>query len=740
MRPGSRYARALTVLCGSAALAATIAPSSASAQAVLPDGRNYELVSPVDKPSNANFSRVGSVSADGTGVLWQSYDGFADAPSGLFNTYLSRRTGETWSTNSLTQAATPPLNGRSTQLQEFQNPSFDRGVLIRIDANQDVQLYDRSTGVMTLASVDISTSPSGVQVVYGGASEDYSHVAFQTDADLGLSSAMGQFEVYDSVNGVARLASVLPNGQPAPHGAVIGSGGSSLGGVTRHAVSADGAKIFFTADGEIYERVNGTTTVDLTASQTAPDPNGPQPKTYMGASTDGSLVFFTSNEALTAGANTNGDTTTELYSYNTISGQLSLVSTGFDAGGSQLQGMVGLSNDASSGYFVADGTLTSGGGSAGQPNLYGFDGSGIHFVATLDPADSNVWTPAISSRVARTSPDGKHLVFLSLRQLTAYDNADAGGTPREEVYAYSVGDSGPTCVSCDPSGAAPVGDAQFTGLPSANFTSDFNPSRNVSDDGQRIFFETPDPLVADDSNSQQDVYEFQGGAPSLLSTGTNSYPAVFIDASASGDDAVFMTRDRLVAADQDSLYDVYDARVGAPAPVQASEGPTACSGDGCRPPLTTPPVLTFPSTLTFFGEGNSSSDTPSAKGTVSVSPISAAQRSAFAKTGLLTLKVRVSGGGRVSGTVRAPLGRNRSWVIVGQAATTTRSAGTVSLKLRLGSSGRRTLNKHGRLSLRVKVGFSGATSQPLAHLTLWVVKTKERQPSKTTKKLKARRV
>ena len=123
-------------------------------------------------------------------------------------------------------------------------------------------------------------------------------------------------------------------------------------------------------------------------------------------------------------------------------------------------------------------------------------------------------------------------------------------------------------------------------------------SRNLSADGNRAFFETTEALVLDDTNGQagcpleggsvqrfpacQDVYEWEapghgllrrrtatapdGGCLYLISTGKSNYPSLFADASVSGDDVFFFTRQRLVGQDKDELQDVYDARVGAASP------------------------------------------------------------------------------------------------------------------------------------------------------------------------------
>lgn len=75
-----------------------------------------------------------------------------------------------------------------------------------------------------------------------------------------------------------------------------------------------------------------------------------------------------------------------------------------------------------------------------------------------------------------------------------------------------------------------------------------------------------------------------------------------MDASASGDDVFFITRQALVAQDGDDALDVYDARVNGG--FQAPPVPP-CGGEACRPPVTpAPAIYQAPPSATFVGPGN----------------------------------------------------------------------------------------------------------------------------------------
>lgn len=80
----------------------------------------------------------------------------------------------------------------------------------------------------------------------------------------------------------------------------------------------------------------------------------------------------------------------------------------------------------------------------------------------------------------------------------------------------------------------------------------------------------------------------------LISTGNSSTPSFFADASESGDDVFFFTPEPLVGQDQDGLQDVYDARVEGglaaqnPLPAESCQTTESCHG----PPSSAPEIPT----------------------------------------------------------------------------------------------------------------------------------------------------
>jgi hypothetical protein len=91
------------------------------------------------------------------------------------------------------------------------------------------------------------------------------------------------------------------------------------------------------------------------------------------------------------------------------------------------------------------------------------------------------------------------------------------------------------------------------------------------------------------------------GCVSLMSSGTDGQPSVFMDASETGDDVFFVTFARLSALDTDSVVDVYDARVNGVAAV--AEQHPECAGEACQQ-RGAPPGEAVPGSSTFNGAGN----------------------------------------------------------------------------------------------------------------------------------------
>jgi hypothetical protein len=321
-----------------------------------------------------------------------------------------------------------------------------------------------------------------------------------------------------------------------------------------------------------------------------------------------------------------------------------------------------------SAYFVAGGVLAENENAAHEKAVAGADnlyvvrrvGSGwtTSFIAALTGDDGDDWAAkgrGLGELTARVSPDGEYLSFMSDKSLTGYDNRDAkSGVPDEEVFLYHAGTGSLACVSCNSTGARPLGVYDAESGPENNFASLVvdNPgnwparwlagsipgwtvfklrvahyqSRYLSDSG-RLFFDSPDSLVVQASNGLENVFEYEpagvgsctdgastfsgasGGCVVLISSGTSAGESAFVDASQSGDDVFFVTSSSLVSQDEDKAYDVYDAHVCssvAPcAPAGAVAPPVCVTADSCRPAASPQPqIFGPPPSATFDGAGN----------------------------------------------------------------------------------------------------------------------------------------
>jgi len=474
------------------------------------------------------------------------------------------------------------------------------------------------------------TTPSFLLTFAGGATEgglNYTHVLFEAnDALLPGAPEPELYDLYEWTRGQLRLVNILPNGRPEPNARF----GNGAGGQVDfdHVISEDGSRIFWTAEsGYLYMRENGVRTVEIDASQGPGVSGGGE---FLTASGDGSKVFFTDTNRLKENASPNGP---DLYEYDTSSGQLTdLTPDGNvkDAEGADVLGVLGASDDGSYVYFVATGALAVG-AISGEPNLYLWHAGTITFIVGslargFESGDEGDWAESLNERTAQVTADGSHVAFMSLRSLTGYNNADVvTGSPDREVYLYSATSGRLTCASCNPSGARPMGlpsnqasagvaSSIPTWTPITLQTSTYQ-SRYLSEDGSRLFFNSYDALVPADTNDRQDVYEWEAegtgsckaghlnGCVYLMSSGTSGEGSSFMDASSSGDNVFFITNSQLVGQDTDHSVDIYDARVGGgfPSPTPPA---LSCEGEACRMPALPPPVFVSPSSVTFFGSGD----------------------------------------------------------------------------------------------------------------------------------------
>jgi hypothetical protein len=506
--------------------------------------------------------------------------------------YISNRSGASWSVENVTAPLFSGAHGEEPDGVPFRIFSSDlaRGLLLgpaypplpgtgAPAGYENYYLRDNGeagfTALLTYSDFSgLLLAPQEFELVFAGASPDLEHVVLSTCAALtvgavevpggggGCDPASPNLYEWSSRGGL-QLLNLAPGGSSGtPPAHLAASAG---------AISDDGARVFWTDETDLFLREAGSGTVQV---DQAVGGGG----AFQTATPDGSVAFFTK-----AG---------HVYRYDVANeGTVDLT----PAGG--VQGVLGASTDGSYLYF----TTASG--------LYlSHEGISVKIAAGADAGNSPP-----STGTARVSADGARLAFVSSAKLTGFDNTDARtGEPDSEVYLYDTAGGGTlNCVSCNPRGQRPIGPSTIPGAVAngqgEGATQSYKP-RILSTGGPRLFFDSVDSLTTQDSNKVEDAYEWEAGGvgscekaagcvqPLSRASGSGSS---FIDASADGADAFFLTADSLVPADPGSV-DLYDARENGGFAEPASVIP--CEEDACQP-LPSPPSDPSPGTIAP-GSGN----------------------------------------------------------------------------------------------------------------------------------------
>jgi WD40-like Beta Propeller Repeat len=662
-------------VCGVDPASASL-PDGRAWEVVSPPDKNGGGISGIDGDSGGG---VVQASAEGNRITYVSLASFADpkgAPGG--SQYVADRGAEGWLTQNITlpmNSQTYPVGDAGTPYDAF-SPTLSEGLVssgVRLTyeghrlpvenpplagAPAGYQNYylrtipafaeAGSAHLEALLTHPLSLPAEAFSLEVQGATPDLSHVVVSSLAALANGTVEDEQgpNLYDweGATGQFQPINVLPDGTPD-----LGNG-LHFGGAaeaTSHAISNDGRRVVWEG-ADLYVREGiGTPkarTLQADASQGGRGEGQGRFFTASGSSGVGSKVFFADDERLTGNSTANFGGLGDLYEFEPddgSAGKLTDLTVERDGGGSaEVQGVLGASEDGSYLYFVANGVLAPGASSgncafptapAGATcSLYLWHEGETRFIATLSSNDDSGsgnsalgiafdWSPLVGQMTARVSPDGTHLVFMSERSLTEYDNTVQNGVSCgqglfgnplpaqcEEVFVYDAETNRLNCASCNPSGARPIGPSGIPGGTEFSHHRTLYQSRLLSEDGSRVFFDSDDALVPEDINGGEDVYEYENGHVYLLSSGRGA-PASFVDASADGDDVFFDTRAQLVGQDTDQLVDLYDARaphlpgeaVGFPTPAP----PVSCEGEDCRPVAPGVPAPLFASE-TVNGLGN----------------------------------------------------------------------------------------------------------------------------------------
>jgi hypothetical protein len=733
----------------------TFTTQRAGGEFALPDGRQWELVSPPNKhgaliswlrPFEGGTGPL-QAAADGSGIAYQVSVPTEAEPAGyaqqglLWTQVRSDRGPEGWSTQDIAvprNSPTGPIQALSEYLAFSRDLSSGlveplaegkQSTLLSDEASEST-IYLRREGLcdtpatasscylpLLTGKEGFADVPPGTKFGPGvegffqsvwleGSTPDMSKVVLLSRVALTATPLplptiedpqirdLYEWSAAAPVAERLQLVSVLPaseGGGPASGIATVGQAFVSPSGA-RNSISQDGSRVFWSEEKGssklLYMRDTARgESVRLDVQQPGAPAGGLPLARFQFASSDGSRVFFTDSQRLTAQSGASQDDLYECVIVEEAGGSkcdltdLTPERAGHSA---EVQKFVlGASEDGSYVYFVANGVLSENRNSEGETatqgecdvsplpsmcNLYEYHDGVVTFVARLSTEDEFDWDHAsITSFVdltSRVSPDGHFVAFMSDRPLTGYDNRDmSSGKPDIEVYLYDAQGGRLVCASCNPTGSRPAGVE----------ASDFDPAVNKKksrlnlvavqpngfggeagysnknwvaanlprgdevgggilyqpralSDGGRLFFNSSDALVPQDVNGEEDVYEFEpegtgscraasvtfvsasGGCVSLISAGTSSEESGFLDASEGGGDVFFLTSSRLASLDVDTALDIYDAHactVSVPC-IAAPVGPPPCdSGDSCKgAPAIQPSIFGAPASATFVGAGN----------------------------------------------------------------------------------------------------------------------------------------
>ncbi|HEX3911742.1 MAG TPA: hypothetical protein VHW67_13685 [Solirubrobacteraceae bacterium] len=475
--------------------------AASTLEEVLPDGRAWELVSPVEKRgvSVEPLSHEGGLiqaAANGKGFAFiaaapvgeeEPAGNRAPEPAQLI---ASRGSAGSWSTRNLTtpNAAAQGIQANERREYQFFSEDLALGAVFPVEPLQSSQtteaatglpVYLRDTGCATAPCYQpvtkTSTSKAGVSPL-GASTPDLKHIGLITSEGLIERSA----EEAEPGEGHLRTVSIFPSGQAATGILGFGTTFKPAGQVfqgARNVISRDGSRVawgqeiaganFHLYQTEFKEGNTETAQVDEPNEEAGlAAPSTPPLPVYQTSSIDGSRLFFTDNQRLTSNASKEDEFSGDLYVFERgkpAGERLTDLTPTLSASESAavLAGVIGAGEDGSYVYFVANGVLAEGvspgkciGGGlrSAKCNLYEVhnNGSGWEkpkFIARLSNEDGPDWGPISSKRTeykvvemtSRVSPNGHYLAFMSDQRLTGYNNNDANsGEPDEEVYLFNA--------------------------------------------------------------------------------------------------------------------------------------------------------------------------------------------------------------------------------------------------------------------------------------------------------------
>ncbi len=614
--------------------------------ASLPDCRAYELVTPEElgRTQAMTFTTADHAvsSLDGEHLALETFAPLEPNPNLKGTRAVYSRTPHGWTAMSLV----PPGSDASQFETELFSPDLSQVALRSFTAINppEEQTIPRASEVGPVGGpyARLADFPSiEYESVFAGANAGTASVPAFADVllestshellpegperEIAEKTAPGANDLYDWTEGRLRLVNVEGEGSNLKLlntcGALLGPGhGAEAGGAnTAGAVSADGSKIFFTSCGRLYMRVDDRETVEVSVPAPGVKPEYSQVR-YNGASADGSEVVFNTYTPLLEGETDNEN---KLFIYDTVTPDLKLIESGVDPDYGTAGRFVLVSKDGSAVYYESNESVYRYDTRTGEKS----------FIAEIH-------TPSYALEPSYTTPNGQFLVFVGGPGEPVEVAGPHGPEPEprgaghNELYRYDAATGNVMCVSCGEGIAPAEGEVlENEGTGALETEDETPPFIRMSEDGQRVFFQTTAQLVPQDTNSPKvtgastggvpgmDVYEWEedgteeapgvvcgvaNGCTHLLSTGEDVGKATFLGASENGDNVFFATEGQLLPQVDGEFPNIYDARVdGGFPPPRGEPECLSCQGVGAPAPLFSPGA-----SGTFVGPANVTAPAP----------------------------------------------------------------------------------------------------------------------------------
>lgn len=407
--------------------------------------------------------------------------------------------------------------------------------LVAQDTDDFYDVYERSGGTVSLISTGVGNPSGAHNARFVDASADGTKVFFNTTEALAATdSDDGRSDVYMRSGGATTQISLNASAAVAAE---------------FNAASTDGSIVYFSTNAPIAGdtdnfadvfRYSGAGTI------TPMTPGTTGNAFFAGATPDGAHVYFHSDENL-AGATDDGDER-DVFEGGSPPQWLSFgpASTDepFDAG------FLGASNDGSKVFMTTKEPWASPDARPEECMPDPFTGNncidvyqrsgGVTTLISTGPADDE---PVTSQFFRGISADGSKVFFSSTAYMIPGEEADGEGRTlpggeiepdRPDTYMRSGG----TTTLMTPGTIA--GEGSYAGS---------------SADGSKVFFAAVDPLAPGETDSVADVYLREGGTTTLISQGTQNgngaFPALFAGNTPNGSTVFFETREALTADDTD---------------------------------------------------------------------------------------------------------------------------------------------------------------------------------------------